>query len=116
LKVTGPEVTPGEAWRQVTSGRWVTVGSTSVATQVACSCSCVMIRDCCSMQGSTILNSIYHLCALDVVASGIDNIIVQTLRVSSSPLTLFPPIRLPSSCLYSYQSGLVVLGIASISS
>jgi hypothetical protein len=27
---------------------------------------------------STILNYIYHLCALDVVASGIDDIIVQT--------------------------------------
>jgi hypothetical protein len=27
---------------------------------------------------STILNYIYHLCALEVVASGIDDIIVQT--------------------------------------
>jgi hypothetical protein len=30
---------------------------------------------------STILNYIYHLCALDVVASGIDDIIVQTVSV-----------------------------------
>jgi hypothetical protein len=29
---------------------------------------------------STILNYIYHLCALEVVASGIDDIIVQTER------------------------------------
>jgi hypothetical protein len=28
---------------------YTTVGSTSVATQVACNCSCVMIRSCCSM-------------------------------------------------------------------
>jgi hypothetical protein len=44
---------------------------------------------------STILNYIYYLCALEVVASGIDNIIVQTLGVSSSPFTLFLPIWLP---------------------
>jgi hypothetical protein len=30
------------------------------------------------MSGSTILIYIYHLCALEVVASGIDDIIVQT--------------------------------------
>jgi hypothetical protein len=32
---------------------------------------------------STILNYIYHLCALDVVASGINDIIVQTLTSGS---------------------------------
>jgi hypothetical protein len=31
------------------------------------------------MSGSTILNYIYHLCALEAVASGIDDIIVQIL-------------------------------------
>jgi hypothetical protein len=41
-----------------------------------------------------ILNYIYYLCALEVVASGIDDIIVQTLGVSSSLFTLFLPIRL----------------------
>jgi hypothetical protein len=30
---------------------------------------------------STILNYIYHLCALEVVASGIDDIIVQTVNI-----------------------------------
>jgi hypothetical protein len=30
------------------------------------------------MSGSTILIYIYHLCALEVVVSGIDDIIVQT--------------------------------------
>jgi hypothetical protein len=40
-------------------------------------CLCI-IRDCSSMSGSTILIYIYHLCALDVVASGID---VELCRV-----------------------------------
>jgi hypothetical protein len=58
----------------------VSVGSTSVATHVACNCSCVFIRDLIVLC-STILNYIYHLCVLEVVASGIDDIIVQTVSV-----------------------------------
>jgi hypothetical protein len=36
---------------------------------------------------STILNYIYHLCALEVVASGIDDIIVQTVEKPPVPTT-----------------------------
>jgi hypothetical protein len=43
-------------------------------------CLCIIRDSCCSLSGSTILNYIYHLCALDVVALGIDDSIVQTVE------------------------------------
>jgi hypothetical protein len=53
------------------------------------------------MSGSTILIYIYHLCALDVVASGIHNIIVQTGPVEGVSYTPFQiEARRPAQAFY----------------
>src|SRR4030088_1368191 len=71
----------------------VTVGSTSVLHWLHAIAQCnnsFLIVLC-----STILNYIYHLCALEVVASGIDDIIVQTVyilkQVQRSEIIIFAP-------------------------
>jgi hypothetical protein len=61
----------------------LSVGSTSVATQVACNLQ-LCIDSFLIVLCSAILNYKYHLCGLDVVASGIDDIIVQTLSACNS--------------------------------